>query len=168
MAPRLVVGGDADGSVRIHRTNSGELLATVTGAHTSAVYCAAFFRARGGPRAATLVTGSSDATLALWDISEEFDPESGVGVRAALRTVLTGHGGPVWGVACDGLTIVSASADGSLKVWAAASGECLATLRGHAGGARCVTIHPSGHSALSGSQECVRFLPPSIAFFRRR
>ena len=165
----MAVGGAPDGSTRIYRTATGDLLATLRGApqHTAAVYCAAFSsvtpasaHAWSEYSAAMLITGSHDATLAVWDIHERCDPDSGMDVYAKLRTTLPGHDGPVWGVGCthDGLAIVSASADGTLKVWTTASRECRATLRGHTGGVRCVSVHPSRDVALSGSEECARSL----------
>ena len=37
----------------------------------------------------------------------------------------------------DGRRVVSASDDGTLKVWDVATGECVATLEGHSSGVRC-------------------------------
>ena len=37
----------------------------------------------------------------------------------------------------DGRRVVSGSSDKSLKVWDVATGECVATLKGHSGDVRC-------------------------------
>ena len=53
--------------------------------------------------------------------------------RAAGSRVLRGHEGDALAVAFspDGARIVSGSADGTVRVWDAASGEELLVLRGH-------------------------------------
>jgi len=72
--------------------------------------------------------------------------------KAMLRT-LEGHSGPVWSVAVtgDGKRAVSASADGTLKVWELGTGRLLRTLKGHSADVRSVALTPEGAWAISAS-----------------
>jgi WD40 repeat protein len=73
---------------------------------------------------------------------------------ALLRT-LTGHTREVAGVAVtpDGTRAVSASCDGTLKVWDMASGVELHTLAGHTSGVTGVAVTPDGKRAVSASAD---------------
>ena len=72
----------------------------------------------------------------------------------ALIRTLSGHTGYVWGCAISpaGDTIVSASDDGTLKVWDAHTGEERRTLRGHTGMVRGCAISPAGDYIVSASE----------------
>ena len=69
--------------------------------------------------------------------------------------VLRGHTGPVWGVAVtpDGKTVVSGSADRTLKVWDLATGKCRATFVGHTDRVWGVAVTPDGKTVVSGSKD---------------
>ncbi len=66
---------------------------------------------------------------------------------------MLGHTEPVWSVAClpDGRRAVSASGDGTLRVWELSTGRALASLGKHPGAARCLAIAPDGHTAIVGT-----------------
>jgi len=68
---------------------------------------------------------------------------------------LRGHSGNVAGVAVspDGTRIVSASYDGTVKVWYAASGDELMTLRGHVGRVYSVSFSPDCKRIVSCSSD---------------
>ncbi len=51
----------------------------------------------------------------------------------------------------DGRTVVSGSADKTIKVWDLASGSLKATLTGHSGWVFSVAISPDGRTVVSGS-----------------
>jgi WD40 repeat protein len=53
----------------------------------------------------------------------------------------------------DGRRAVSASADGTLKVWELESGRELQTLKGHAYGVNAVAVTPDGRRAVSASAD---------------
>jgi WD40 repeat protein len=68
---------------------------------------------------------------------------------------LTGHSGWVSSVCagCNGRTLLSGSADGTLKLWSAMSGRCLRTFEGHAEWVTSVGLSADGRIALSGSAD---------------
>ena len=88
----------------------------------------------------TLVTGSWDRTVKLWD------PNTG----KCFRT-LEGHSNGVCSVAIafDG-TLVTGSWDRTVKLWHPNTGECFRTLEGHSDSVSSVAIAPGG-TLVSGS-----------------
>lgn len=94
------------------------------------------------PNGSLLVTGSRDATLALWDAA------TGKRVR-----VLQGHAGGVTSAAFspDGRTILSGGQDRAMILWEEESGKLLRKLEGHAGWIKTVAFAPDGKQALSAS-----------------
>jgi WD40 repeat protein len=79
----------------------------------------------------------------------------GVRLGPAQLRVLSGHDKPI--VACastpDESLVLSASADRTLRLWAVASGECLATMKGHEGEITACVIAPTGNIAVSASAD---------------
>jgi WD40 repeat protein/DNA-directed RNA polymerase subunit RPC12/RpoP len=69
--------------------------------------------------------------------------------------VLKGHKGWVKDVTItsDGQTVVSGSADRTLKVWDITTGHCRATFKGHMGEIYGVAISPDGQTAVSASAD---------------
>jgi WD40 repeat protein len=105
--------------------------------HSSIVSSVAF-----SPDGKTIVSGSFDNTLKLWDAA----------TGRELRT-LSGHSDTVCSVAFspDGRTIVSGSDDGTLKLWDAATGREFRTLSGHSPDVLSVAFSPDGSTIVSGS-----------------
>jgi hypothetical protein len=97
------------------------------------------------PDGRTVLSGSSDKTLRLWDLA------SGTTIRT-----LTGHTGWVFSVAIapDGRTALSASGDG-LRMWDLASGTTIRTLLAGTGSIYTVAIAPDGRTALSADRDTV-------------
>ncbi|KZP17833.1 WD40 repeat-like protein [Athelia psychrophila] len=74
---------------------------------------------------------------------------------AALKT-LEGHKGGVYAVAYspDGTHIVSGSADNTIRIWDAETGEAVGEpLRGHTNEINCVAYSPNGRHIVSGSDD---------------
>ncbi|KAI2885980.1 hypothetical protein CBS13152_7275 [Aspergillus niger] len=73
----------------------------------------------------------------------------------ALRQTLEGHSGSVQAVAFspDGQTVVSGSADKTIKLWNAATGELQQTLKDHSDSVQAVAFSPDGQTVVSGSDD---------------
>ena len=94
------------------------------------------------PDGQTLVSGSRDKTIKIWQLS----------TGRELRT-LTGHSNGVSSVAIspDGQTLVSASIDKTIKIWQLSTGQELRALTGHYGSVNSVAISPDGQTLVTGS-----------------
>jgi WD40 repeat protein len=77
------------------------------------------------------------------------------------RPPLSGHDGPVWGVAIDpGGTLWSVGADRTVRAWDAATGEPRAVYRGHLDLVRGVAASAAGWAATAGYDGTVRLWDP--------
>jgi len=122
------------------------LLHTLEG-HEDAVKSVAF-----DPQGGTLVSGSGDKTVRLWETRS-----------GKLLQTLEGHGEGVWAVAFDprGETVASASYDRTVKLWEARSGKLLRTLEGHQEAVWSVAFDSAGEMLASGSADhTVKFWEP--------
>ena len=117
---------------------SPEQIGTLEG-HTSRANSVSF-----SPDGTTLASGSSDATIKLWDVA----------TRTAVAT-LEGHTRQVSSVSFspDGTTLASGSSDATIKLWDVATRTAVATLEGHTGGANSVSFSPDGTTLASGSSD---------------
>ena len=96
------------------------------------------------PQGETLVSGSHDKRLKLWDV------RSG----QVLRT-LEGHDGAINSVAFDpqGGTLASGSGDKTVRLWEPRSGKLLHTLKGHRDWVRSVVFDTRGEMLASGNDD---------------
>ncbi|KAF5831268.1 WD40-repeat-containing domain protein [Dunaliella salina] len=94
------------------------------------------------PDGASLVSGSDDNTLKLWDVTS-----------GCCTATLEGHSNRVYSVAVsvDGRTAASGSQDMSVKLWDLGNQRCRATLTGHTKWVKCVAFSPDGATGASGS-----------------
>lgn len=93
-------------------------------------------------RGRTLVSGSYDSTLRVWDIS-----------TGRLMHILYGHSKEVYSVVLDmtrssegwgyGSRAASSSMDGTIRLWSILTGECLHVLSGHSGVVGLLGFSPS-------------------------
>jgi WD40 repeat protein len=150
--------GGQDKTIRVWNLNEGKLLRTLMGP----VQATSLAIIEGGT---TLIAGGSDGTIRWLD--------------AALgreRLLLKGHTGAVLELAIlpkteDGIRFVSASADGTPRIWTIAKGEGATAggtpkkgaseisplvLAGHKGPVRGVVVTPAGEIVTSGDDRTVR------------
>ncbi len=97
-----------------------------------------------GPDSNTLVSGSSDNTIKVWNLGIE-----------KLKYTLTGHSNWVLCLALspDGNTLVSGSSDNTIKIWNLVKEELKYTLNGHSRGVLTVAISADSNTLVSGSSD---------------
>ncbi|HEY9626221.1 MAG TPA: serine/threonine-protein kinase [Coleofasciculaceae cyanobacterium] len=107
--------------------------------HTSFVNALAI-----SPDGKTLVSGSADQTIKIWDWV----------TGTELRT-LAGHTSFInaLAIAPDGKTLVSGSADQTIKIWDLTTGKELRTLTGHTGFVNALNISHDGRTLASGGAD---------------
>jgi WD40 repeat protein len=125
-----VVSGGIDGIARVNNPQNGDLIATLVG-HAWQITDLDF--SHDGTR---LVTASGDRTARVWSPST-WSPTSAASAPASWSSQLTmvGHKAMLNSAQfnSDGTLIVTASYDGTARVWDAQTGECLVTHVGHEG-----------------------------------
>lgn len=122
--------------------------------HNDAVNCVA-----ATPDSKFCISGSSDKSVGLWDISSgnsvrffrwyKFTEES-----LTVRT-LEGRTDEVYSAAAsaDGNLCLSGGYFKNLLLWELSSGECVKLFEGHAGSVNSVALNPQGRTAFSGSRD---------------
>ncbi len=125
--------------IRFWRDPDGQCTAALRG-HTDDVWSIAF-----DPDGTTLVSGSWDQSVRLWDLA----------TQKVIRTLL-GHTKGVTSVAVspDGLTIASGSYDQTIRLWDLQDGRCRHLLRGHTEWVWGVAFSPDGGLLASASGDC--------------
>jgi WD40 repeat protein len=151
LACEFIVTGSSDNTLRVWKADSLELLGELCGHNSSVNSCACFGAPdamNGGTmlelksRRCLVISGSSDMTLKLWDLS-----------TLELLGTMTGHTGAVNGcVAGDGGTFaLSASGDFTVKCWCLSSFKCIHTFTNHRDKVSCVAS--LGPTAVSGGHD---------------
>lgn len=94
------------------------------------------------PNGVTLVSGSFDTTLKLWNLA--------TGKEIAT---LEGNAGSVHSVAIssDGRTVASANGDKTIKLWNSVTGQEIRTLYGHSSSVESIAMSPNNKILASGS-----------------
>lgn len=121
---------------RKRRVENFHVVQTLKG-HSSWVTCVAI-----APDGDTLVSGSDDKTIKVWQLS----------TGKKLNT-LAGHTGSIYKVAIapDGETLVSSGRDKMIKVWQLSTGKQTLSIDGHSGWVSALAISPDGEILVSGS-----------------
>ncbi|NJL23492.1 MAG: protein kinase [Leptolyngbyaceae cyanobacterium SM1_3_5] len=107
--------------------------------HTGFINCFAI-----SPDGQSLITGSADFTIRLWDLT----------TGEAIRT-LQGHKTFVNAIETspNGRTLISGDADGEIKLWNLATGQVTRSLQAHAGPVNAIDINPDGSTIATGSAD---------------
>jgi len=102
-----------------------------------------------------LVTGGQDDVAVLWSVEER----SG-SVRCVQRSRLEGHTDTVIEAAFshDGIYVATGSYDGTVKIWAAATGALVHSLDGPSKEIEWILWHPKGHAILAGSADTMAWM----------
>ena len=161
---KTLASGSEDNTIILWDTTTGEhtrTLASPTGpfveptdtlvGHTDTVYSVAF-----SPDGRTLASGSEDSTVILWDTT------TGEHIKTLARPTgpfvgptapLAGHTDTVYSVAFspDGQVLASGSADNTIILWDAATGQYKQTLTGHKRAVYSIAFSPDGQVLASGS-----------------
>jgi WD40 repeat protein len=129
-----LVSGSADGTLKLWDVESGQELRTIPGYSTHIKSGLAY-----SPNGVYVAAAMDDYSVAL------FDPESGTQLQR-----LRGHANEVYDIACspDGQRLVSASLDGTTRIWDTATGQELVQSIGFADG-EWISITPDGYYAAS-------------------
>jgi WD40 repeat protein len=96
------------------------------------------------PDGQMLATGSTDALIRLWQLSD-----------GTLLDTLSGHTDSVWNVTFspDGETLASASLDHTIRLWQVDEGLLLFSLREHSAPVQSVAFSPDGQTLASASDD---------------
>jgi eukaryotic-like serine/threonine-protein kinase len=157
---KRIVSGSGDGSLKIWDATSGQEILTFKG-HTGPVESVGF-----SPDGKKIVSGSYDKTLKIWDAasgqailtlkvrtgwvsSVSFNPD-GKKIVSASFNVIPPDDYPE--LKPFGNMINSRSADKTLKIWDATSGQEILTFNGHTGWVRSVSFSPDGKKIVSASE----------------
>jgi WD40 repeat protein len=103
------------------------------------------------PNGKEIVTGNGDGTIKLWDAATGKEVRSFAGHSDWLGSLDSGPDVFSLAFSPEGKTFVSASRDGTLKLWDTASGNLLRTFTGHTSEVRSVTFSTNGKLIVSGS-----------------
>jgi WD40 repeat protein len=123
--------------LRTPRAQGWILHSLILEGHTETVFSVAF-----SPISQSIVSGSDDHTVRVWDAS-----------TGTERHIMHGHEGGVRSAAFspDGQCVVSGSDDKTVRVWDATTGTERHIMHGHEGGVFSVAFSPNGRFIASGS-----------------
>ncbi|MEO8286520.1 MAG: fasciclin domain-containing protein [Chloroflexota bacterium] len=158
---KYVVTSGADQIARLWDVQTGAEVQSYSG-HTDAVRNVVF-----SPDGKYILTASDDNTARLWRTDgtsstaataatavQATAPATGLSVPSSTDEMqLTGHTDAVWQAVFspDGKKIVTASADGTVRIWDAVSGKTLLTITGHTDEVRGAVFSPDGKTVLTAS-----------------
>jgi WD40 repeat protein len=150
----LLASGARDGSVKLWNPADGKLLLELA-KHAGAVTSLAFSHHK---EKTYLAVGTRDdknaGEIKVWQI----ELDAGQTAKATQRHVLDGHKKGVTALAfCPNIeraeTLLSGSADQSVKIWDVETGKVKQSYSSHADEVRCVSFAPDGKSFASGGRD---------------
>lgn len=108
------------------------------------------------PNSRRLVTAGTHYTADIWRISTSaLQTNQGGAIELVRVATLHGH---KWSIAAvgfspDGNLLVTASTDGTARLWRSQTGESITTLNGHKEGLTCAAFSPDGRTLATGSTD---------------
>ncbi|KAF5830847.1 WD40-repeat-containing domain protein [Dunaliella salina] len=135
-------GSNQGDPARTPKLRTGTIFSATLAGHKKSVCSVAFT-----PDGATLVSGSDDKTVKLWDVASGCCTATLEGHRSYVLCVAVSGDGRTAASGCGQLF----SSDKSVKLWRLSSQRCTATLTGHTDWVRCVAFSPDGSTIASGS-----------------
>lgn len=120
--PTVLLTGSIDQTARLWDVTTGATLVTfapvtqnntVVSGHTNSITAVAF-----APDGATLITGSDDQTVKLWQVSGGAETRTFTGSAARIASVAFSN---------DGLSVAAGSTDGTVRIWTVADGALTRT-----------------------------------------
>jgi len=138
---QFMIAGSALGQLHLWHVNDRQSSKTID-AHTSFVFSALFANDN-----QTIISGSDDQLIRLWNISATND-------RVDLHGTLRGHVQGVWslGPSEEGRVLASGGGDGTVCVWDLSTRQLQHQLRGHKSGIRAIAVSPDGLRVASGDE----------------
>lgn len=141
----LLFGGDFDGTITSWNLDSKTLSQTLSNRSFSGIHGGVVFAVDLSPTQRTIVSGSSDGSIKIWNR-----------ILGELKQILNGHTEAVRSlkISKNGKLLVSGSVDQTLRIWSLESYQPLQTCTGHSGCVTSVDISPDGQTIASGSTDC--------------
>jgi len=121
----VIISGGSKGELISWRFSTARIISNVAKAHRDAIAGLKFDQS-------FLVTASRDMTIKIWELPTLCtNPATTEILASSVKpfNTLTGHLGPVNAIDLSGDTIVSASADGVVKIWSILQGVCLKSVQ---------------------------------------
>ena len=143
----LLASASADGTARLWRPATGELFAVLRG-HSDALRSVRF--SADGSR---VLTASSDGTARLWDLLPRATGSTGTGPLEPAASQTLRHRGTVYSAvfAPGGRQVLTASADATIRLWDAATGQLLRSIDTGGVPITAAALSPSGELVASSS-----------------
>ncbi|CAG8508637.1 669_t:CDS:2, partial [Scutellospora calospora] len=138
----LIYAGAHDGSAKIFKADSGQMIKNLHG-HRMSVWALAV-----SPDNERFFSAGSDGTIKVWDLKEDTSEN--------CISTLTQHNGKIYGLVSSMNKLYSASSDKTIKVWDPVTLENISTFTGHSDGVNNLIAMDNGKLATAGSDNTVK------------
>lgn len=151
---RYLISGSRDRSVKLWDLHQFKVIATQT-QHEGSVLCLCVFEEKhrhNSTSTVMMITGSSDATCLVWTVHQQELRPTGMRLR--------GHAGGILDVCVLPRMFVSASRDGTVRVWDRETGREMRRLVGHAGPVNSLQTHGDHHVVSASGDGTLKLWDP--------